>query len=66
MDRRVWLFLAAAALALAVLPLTPGEYRWLNLIVVGLYVLFAGLFALNSLSERDAGRLRQQQRANPP
>lgn len=54
-DRRVWFFVVAAILALVVLPLTPGDSRWVAWAVVGVYVVFALLFALNSFVANHPG-----------
>jgi uncharacterized membrane protein YqjE len=55
-DRRVYFFLAAAALSALVYPLTPDEYRWLAATVAVTYVVFAVLYALASISADRNGR----------
>lgn len=54
-DRRVYFFLGAAVAVAAVQPLVP-QYRWVTLSVVGIYLVFAGLFAAADLSAKREAR----------
>ena len=49
-DRRVWFFLAAAAVAGLLVPAAPGQFRWVPKALVVVYVLLAALVALEMLT----------------
>jgi hypothetical protein len=55
-DRRVYFFLGAALVVIAIYPFTPAEYRWVAVSVAVTYVVFAVLFALSSVSAERAAR----------
>ena len=48
-DRRLWFFLAAALISVALTPPTPPEFRWVPLVIAGAYALLVILVALDSL-----------------
>ncbi len=55
-DRRVYFFLGAALVVVAIYPITPAQYRWVAVSVAVTYVVFAVLFALSSISADRAAR----------
>ncbi|MGE0308881.1 MAG: hypothetical protein AB7Q27_24360 [Acidimicrobiia bacterium] len=59
MDRRVYFFLGAAAVCLALVAPTPEKFRWVAWTISAVYLALAVLFALDSLSayvHRRGGR----------
>lgn len=59
MDRRVWFFAGAAALALVMTPLAPDKFRWVGLTVTITCVVLALLFLADSASRHRARRTPQ-------
>ncbi|MET0830820.1 MAG: hypothetical protein ABWY62_00440 [Acidimicrobiia bacterium] len=55
-DRRVYFFLGAALVVVAIYPFTPAQYRWVAASVAVIYVVFAVLFAVSSISTERAAR----------
>ena len=55
-DRRVYFFLAAAALCALIYPITPDAFKWLAATVSVTYVVFAVLYAIASISADRNGR----------
>ena len=51
-DRRLWFFLAAAAVCALLVPATPGEFRWVPQALAAIYLVLAVLVALEVLSRR--------------
>jgi hypothetical protein len=57
LGRRPWFFLAIAAIFVLMLIPTPAEFRWLNLVMAGLAVVWAVLLGAEEvLAERAANR----------
>ena len=54
-DRRVWFFVAAAAACALLVPATPDEFRWVPEMLAVVYIVLAGLVALETLGRRRAG-----------
>ena len=52
-DRRITFFLAAAVVCSVMMPLAPGELRWVPVATAVTYVVLAVLVALESLSGRS-------------
>jgi hypothetical protein len=50
--RRALFFLVVAAIFLLMLPPTPPEYRWLNLVMAGISVFWAVLLWIEGISGR--------------
>jgi hypothetical protein len=51
MDRRVAFFLVAALTCGLLTPLAPADFRWVPVVVAGVYLVLAGLTALEQWSE---------------
>ena len=51
-SRRAVFFLAVSAVFLLMIPPTPREFRWLNLSMAGLALLWATLLAIEDLAGR--------------
>jgi ABC-type transport system involved in cytochrome c biogenesis permease component len=54
-DRRIWFFLAAAAICGALVPAAPSEFRWVPTALVVIYLVLAALVALEKLGRRRDG-----------
>jgi hypothetical protein len=53
-------FLATALVCLAILPVTPPEFRWVNLGCAGLAVFWAVLLAIEDVADARRGRARKE------
>ena len=51
-SRRALFFFAVTAVFLVMIPLTPPEYRWLNLVMAGLSMFWAVLLWVEEVSQR--------------
>jgi hypothetical protein len=51
-SRRALFFLAVSVVFLLMIPPTPSEFRWLNLSMAGLALLWATLLAIEDLAGR--------------
>jgi ABC-type transport system involved in cytochrome c biogenesis permease component len=51
-SRRALFFLAVALVFVLMVPPTPPEFRWLNLVMAGLALFWAALLAIEDLSNR--------------
>ncbi len=51
-SRRALFFLAVAVIFLLMIPPTPLEFRWLNLVMAGLALFWAALLGIEDLTTR--------------
>jgi hypothetical protein len=58
--RRPLFFLGTALVCLAILPVTPSEFRWVNLGCAGLAVFWAVLLAIEDIASARRGRWRHE------
>lgn len=52
-DRRLWFFLGAGAVCGFMVPLAPTDLRWVPAVTAVVYIVLAGLVALDSWSRRQ-------------
>lgn len=57
--RRSLFFAAVAAVCLALLPATPSEFRWVNVAMMGLALLWAIAIGIEEVVGRGSGRQEQ-------
>jgi len=58
--RRPLFFLATALVCLAILPVTPPEFRWVNLGCAGLAVFWAVLLTIEDVAGARRGQSRHE------
>ena len=64
-SRRALFFLAVSAVFLLMIPPTPPEFRWLNLSMAGLALLWASLLAIEDLASRRSANLEAAELPTP-
>jgi len=67
-SRRALFFFAVAAVFLLMIPPTPNEFRWLNLVMAGLALFWAVLLSVEDVAgdRRARDRSREDPRPSDP
>ena len=62
--RRALFFLAMAVACALLIPATPGEFRWVNLTMIGIALFWAVMLAGEDLARRRRARARDRREAS--